>query len=189
MDAFTNAVWPVAGTARDVTNYISCLSWEFCLILRMWSGAYNRQRTRAIQKGTTKGDTLNSTYPSLLLWGYYVQLYAELISSICEYDISQHTKQVQFHCYPSWNRYHHHHIPPQKLKKRYPNDRSLSDDADVFAKLVFWTSKKGITANIKKDYKWNHGFLSIELWPGKCRHVLGIHALSGCNTVLFPYGN
>ena len=68
--------------------------------LRMWSGAYNRQRTRAIQKGTTKGATLNSKYPSLLLWSYYVQLYAELILSICEYDISQYIKQVQFHCYP-----------------------------------------------------------------------------------------
>ena len=66
------------------------------------------------------------------------------------------------------------------------------DDTDVFVLLVYWTSRMRVVANIQME-KWNGDVLDINetvqrLGPRKCSQLLGIHALSGCDTVSYPFG-
>ena len=68
----------------------------------------------------------------------------------------------------------------------------LSDDTDVFGLLVYWTSRMRVVAKIQME-KWNGDVLDISetvqrLGPRKCSQLLGIHVLSGCDTVSYPYG-
>ena len=70
--------------------------------------------------------------------------------------------------------------------------RILSDDTDVFVLLVYWTSRMRVAAKIQME-KWNEDVLDINetvrrLGPSKCSQLLGIHALSGCDTVSYPFG-
>ncbi|KAK2159104.1 hypothetical protein NP493_1749g00061 [Ridgeia piscesae] len=70
--------------------------------------------------------------------------------------------------------------------------RILSDDIDVFVLLVYWTSRMRVVAKIQKE-KWNGDVLDINetvqrLGPRKCSQLLGIHALSGCDTGSYPFG-
>ena len=70
--------------------------------------------------------------------------------------------------------------------------RILSDDTDVFVLLVYWTSRMRVVAKIQME-KWNGDVLDINetvqrLGPRKCNLLLGIHALSGCDTVSYPFG-
>ena len=70
--------------------------------------------------------------------------------------------------------------------------RILSDDTDVFVLLVYWTSRMQVVAKIQME-KWNGDVLHINetvqrLGPRKCSQLLGIHALSGCDTVSYPFG-
>ena len=69
--------------------------------------------------------------------------------------------------------------------------RIFSDDTDVFILLVYWTSRKQITANIQME-RWNGDVLDVnetvqKLEPRKCSQLLGIHAMSGCDTVSHPF--
>ena len=66
------------------------------------------------------------------------------------------------------------------------------DDIDVFVLFVYWTSKMRVVAKIQME-KWNGDVLDINetvqrLGPKKCSQLLGIHALSGCDTVSYPFG-
>ena len=70
--------------------------------------------------------------------------------------------------------------------------RILSDDTDVFVLLVYWTLRMRVVAKIQME-KWNGDVLDINetvqrLDPRKCSQLLGIHALSGCDTVSYPFG-
>ena len=70
--------------------------------------------------------------------------------------------------------------------------RILSDDTDVFVLLVYWSSRMRVVAKIQME-KWNGDVLDINetvqrLGPRKCSQLLGIHALSGCDTVSYPFG-
>ena len=70
--------------------------------------------------------------------------------------------------------------------------RILSDDTDVFILLVYWTSRKQITAKVQME-KWNGDVLDINetvqnLGLQKCSQLLGVHAMSGCDTVSYPFG-
>ena len=65
--------------------------------------------------------------------------------------------------------------------------RIFSDDTDVFVLLEYWTSRMRVVAKIQME-KWNGDILDINetvqrLSPKKCSQPLGIHALSGCDTV------
>ncbi|KAK2167751.1 hypothetical protein NP493_1261g00015 [Ridgeia piscesae] len=62
----------------------------------------------------------------------------------------------------------------------------------VFVLLECWTSRTRVVAKIQME-KWNGDILDINetvqrLGPRKCRQLLGIHALSGCDTVSYPFG-
>ena len=70
--------------------------------------------------------------------------------------------------------------------------RILSDDTDVFVLLVYWTSRNQVVAKIQME-KWNGDVLDVNetvkrLGPRKCSQLLGLHALSGCDTVSYPFG-
>ena len=68
----------------------------------------------------------------------------------------------------------------------------FSDDTDVFVLLVYWTSRMQIVYKIQME-KWNGDVLDINVtvhWLGlrKCSQLLGIHALSGCDTESYSFG-
>jgi hypothetical protein len=70
--------------------------------------------------------------------------------------------------------------------------RILSDDTDVFVLMVYWTSRMRVVAKIQIE-KWDGVVLDINktvdlLGPIKCSQLLGVHALSGCDTVSYPFG-
>ena len=63
----------------------------------------------------------------------------------------------------------------------------LSDDTDVFVLLVYWTSRMWVVTKILME-KWNGDVLDVNktierFGPRKCSQLLGVHALSGCDTV------
>ena len=68
------------------------------------------------------------------------------------------------------------------------------DDTDVFVLLVYWTWRKTIRKNIQME-KWDGTVLDIHATvvklgdnSDKCGQLPGMHALSGCGTVSYPYG-
>ena len=70
--------------------------------------------------------------------------------------------------------------------------RILRDDTDVFVLLVYWTSRMRVVDNIQME-KWNGDVLDVNKTIGqlglrKCSQLLGLHALSGCDTVSYLFG-
>ena len=72
--------------------------------------------------------------------------------------------------------------------------RILTDDSDIFVLLVFWTWRYGSQDKLVVQMeKWNGVVLDIDatcasLGQALCSQLLGAHAFSGCDTVLFPFG-
>ena len=72
--------------------------------------------------------------------------------------------------------------------------RILTDDSDIFVMLVFWTWRYGLQDKLVVQMKkWNGVVLDINatcasLGEALCSQLLGAHALSGCDTVSFPFG-
>ena len=69
--------------------------------------------------------------------------------------------------------------------------RVLCDDTDVFVLLVYWTWYSKIAAKIQME-KWDKTVwdinATVNTLDDKCRFLLAVHALSGCDTVSFPCG-
>ena len=69
--------------------------------------------------------------------------------------------------------------------------RIVCDDTDVFVPLVYWTWRKTIRKNTQME-KWDRMVLVIHATVvklgDKCAQLPGMHALSGCDTVSYPYG-
>ena len=67
----------------------------------------------------------------------------------------------------------------------------LSDDTDVFVLLVYWCKKADVSCAVQME-RWNGSVLDINATVtalgDKCRGLLGMHALSGCDTVSYPNG-
>ena len=68
----------------------------------------------------------------------------------------------------------------------------LSDDTNVFLLPVYWTSRMWVVGKIQME-KWNGNVLDINktverLGLRKCSQLLGVHVLSGCDTVSYPCG-
>ena len=68
--------------------------------------------------------------------------------------------------------------------------RVLSDDTDVFALLVYWVYRAELQCKLHME-RWDRTILDInatcaDLGP-KCLQLLGMHALSGCDTTSYPY--
>ena len=69
--------------------------------------------------------------------------------------------------------------------------RVLSDDTDVFVLLVYWVHRAGLQCKVQME-RWDGTVLDINATCAdlgkKCLQLLGVHALSGCDTVSYPYG-
>ena len=69
--------------------------------------------------------------------------------------------------------------------------RILSEDTDVFILLVYWCWKKGVSCRVQME-KWDGSVLDINATitqnGDKCKGILGMHALSGCDAVSYPNG-
>jgi hypothetical protein len=67
----------------------------------------------------------------------------------------------------------------------------LSDDTDVFVLLVYWCWKAGVSCHVQME-KWDGSVLDINATVAnlgdKYKGILGMHALSGCDTVSYPNG-
>lgn len=69
--------------------------------------------------------------------------------------------------------------------------RILSDDTDVFILLVYWVYRAELQCKVQME-RWDGTVLDVnatcaDLGP-KCLQLLGMHALSGCDTTSYPYG-
>ncbi len=69
--------------------------------------------------------------------------------------------------------------------------RVLSDDTDIFVLLVYLTYKAALSSHIQME-KWDGSVFDINATCNNLRHkcleLLGMHALSGCDTTSYPYG-
>ena len=68
--------------------------------------------------------------------------------------------------------------------------RVLSDDTDVFVLLVYWVCRKELECKVQME-RWDGTVLNInatcDKLGAKCLQLLGMHALSGCDTTSYPY--
>lgn len=69
--------------------------------------------------------------------------------------------------------------------------RVLSDDTDVFILLLYWVYREQLVCKVQME-RWDGTVLDInaaciKLGP-RCLQLLGMHALSGCDTTSYPYG-
>jgi hypothetical protein len=69
--------------------------------------------------------------------------------------------------------------------------RVLSDDTDVFILLVYWVYRMQLQCKVQME-RWDGTVLDIKATCAdlgqKCLQLLGMHALSGCDTTSYPYG-
>ena len=70
-------------------------------------------------------------------------------------------------------------------------NRSKADDTTIFIFLVYWVYKKQIKPLVLLE-KWNRTILNInetcKQLDATCLQILGIHVLSGSDTVSYHYG-
>ncbi len=70
--------------------------------------------------------------------------------------------------------------------------RIMSDDTDVFVLLVYWVCLAKVKSHIQME-KWDGTILDINasseaLGPDKCKLLLAMHALTGCDTTSYLCG-
>ena len=67
----------------------------------------------------------------------------------------------------------------------------LSDDTDVFILLVYWVYQADLYCKVQME-RWDGSVLDINATCAslgqKCLQLPGMHALSGCYTMSYPYG-
>ena len=68
--------------------------------------------------------------------------------------------------------------------------RVLSDDTDVLVLLVYWVFRRQLACKVQME-RWDGTVLDInytcaDLGP-KSLQLLGMHALTGCDTTSYPY--
>ena len=72
--------------------------------------------------------------------------------------------------------------------------RVLSDDTDIFVLLVYWTWRCDLHDRLAVQMeKWDGVVLDVNatyahLGRTVCSQLLGEHALTGCDTVSYPFG-
>ena len=66
--------------------------------------------------------------------------------------------------------------------------RILSDDTDVFVLLVYWVNPTDLQCKVQIE-RWDGSVLDINATCAdlgqKCLQLLGMHALSGCDTTSY----
>ena len=72
--------------------------------------------------------------------------------------------------------------------------RVLSDDTDIFVLLVYWTWRYALQDRLAVHVeKWDGVVLEVNatcahLGSTVCSQLLGAHAITGCETVSYPFG-
>ena len=70
--------------------------------------------------------------------------------------------------------------------------RVISDDTDIFVLLIFWERRLQMTARVQLD-RWCGAIITIHesssLIGAKSLQLFGMHALSGCDNVSYPFGH
>ena len=72
--------------------------------------------------------------------------------------------------------------------------RVLSDDTDIFVLLVYWTWRCDLQDRLAVQMeKWDGVVLDVNatcahLGSTVCSQLLGAHAITGCDTVSYPFG-
>ena len=70
--------------------------------------------------------------------------------------------------------------------------RLIRDNTNVFVLLIYWVWRLQITARVQLD-RWYGAILNINesssLLGATSLQLLGMHALSGCDTVSYPFGH
>ena len=62
--------------------------------------------------------------------------------------------------------------------------RILTDDTDVFVLLVYWVWKMQLHSAVQME-RWNGVVIDINATLGsKCLQLPGMHAISGCDTII-----
>ena len=68
--------------------------------------------------------------------------------------------------------------------------RILTDDTDVFVLLVYWVWKMQLHSAVQMEH-WNGVVIDINatclLLGSKCLQLPGMHVISGCDTVSYPF--
>ena len=68
--------------------------------------------------------------------------------------------------------------------------RILTDDTDVFVLLVHWVWKMQLHSAVQME-RWNGVVIDINatclLLGSKCPQLRGMNAISGCDTVSYPF--
>ena len=67
----------------------------------------------------------------------------------------------------------------------------LRDDTDVFVLLAYWVNWAGLHCKVQAEH-WAGSVFGINVICAdlgqKCLQLLCMHALSGCDTISYPYG-
>ena len=71
--------------------------------------------------------------------------------------------------------------------------RVLSDDTDVFVRLVYWVNLADLHCKVQVQMeRWDGSVLDINAACAtlgqKCEQLPAMHALTGCDTTSYPYG-
>ena len=70
--------------------------------------------------------------------------------------------------------------------------RVISVDTEVFVLLIFWVWRLHMIAHVQLD-RWRWAILNINesssLLGAKSLQLFGMHILSGCDTVSYPFGH
>lgn len=78
----------------------------------------------------------------------------------------------------------------QAVREGKRSVRIVSDDTDVFVLLVYWVRKVNICALVQME-KWNGTVIDINDTAAslgdKSLQLLRMHAITGCDTVSYPY--
>ena len=84
-----------------------------------------------------------------------------------------------------------HSHPLKENQESGIRNHILSDDTDVFVLLVYWVWKANVHSAVQME-KWDGTILDInatvKALNEKCQGLLGMHALSGCDSVSYPCG-
>ena len=68
--------------------------------------------------------------------------------------------------------------------------RILTNDTDVFVLLIYWVWKIQLHSAVQME-RWNGVVIDVNapclLLGSKCLQLPGMHAISGCDTVSYPF--
>ena len=196
-----HVVWPSSGTVADLAagmgNRLKCYNTETFVIFDRYEKVsakdHERQR-RAGESSTEYRLSLTTPLPSREKVMKNKTNKRRLGELLCTHSIGGHTVMVS----RADSIVTHDEADVSLISymldaasRGAKTVRILSDDTDVFVLMVYWCWKMDITCHLQME-RWDGTVLNInqtvENLGEKCRTILAVHALSGCDTTSFPCG-